>query len=266
MVILIVEATGGDATFAVNEEATSRIDSLTSRIYRLYQIVSHFRRTSSTLMHLFGRSSSDFHDKKGPSSGSSFEPPRGDTQLLRLSTLPVQPEDRENIIAAIRCGRELVDCNENALDENMLQEQMDRIRQTFCRVFPLNEFPSDDAIRALFETERRDIDIPSPVLWLAGRKLVADEGKLFLCDYVGRNEKSKIKVTLQSASHGPPVRQRLPDEETHKNMLRFYHKRQEELKQLNQDEDDSYLSAAWTDPQSLKRALVGTAENLKWRF
>lgn len=266
MVFIIVEATGGGATFAVNEAATSGIASLTSRIYRLYQTVSHFRRILSTLMHLVGRSSSDFHDKKGPSSGSSFEAPAEETHLLRLSTLPVLPEVMESILTVIRCGRELVDCNENALDEDMLQAQMGLMRQTLSRVLPLNDLPSGDPIRELFETEKRDIDIPSPTLWLAGRKLVAAEGKLFLYDYVGRNEKTKIKVTLQSASQGPPVRQRLLDEETHKNMLRFYHKRQEELKQLDKDDDDSYLSAAWTDPKSLKRALVGTAENLKWRF
>lgn len=47
-------------------------------------------------------------------------------------------------------------------------------------------------------------------------------------------------------------------------MLSFYHKKQEEQKKLEEDNEDMYMNSAWADSRQLKQALQGTS-NLKWK-
>lgn len=64
-------------------------------------------------------------------------------------------------------------------------------------------------------------------LWWAGKELF--RGKI-LSEYIGKNEKTKIVVKLQTVGAGAPVREPMIDEETHKKMLAYYYKKQEEAK------------------------------------
>jgi hypothetical protein len=55
-----------------------------------------------------------------------------------------------------------------------------------------------------------------------------------------------IKATKKGG--GAPVREAMIDEDTHKKMLAYYHKKQEEHKQLDEaDEGDQYMNSAWAD-------------------
>ena len=54
-------------------------------------------------------------------------------------------------------------------------------------------------------------------------------GKAF-SDYFGKNEKQKFVVKLQKKGAGAPQREPVVDGETHKAMLGYYHKKQEEMK------------------------------------
>jgi len=47
-------------------------------------------------------------------------------------------------------------------------------------------------------------------------------------------------------------------------MLSYYHKRQEEMKELEEDNEDSYLNSAWANTNSMKSAMHGTS-NIKFR-
>jgi len=60
------------------------------------------------------------------------------------------------------------------------------------------------------------------------------------------------------------VREPLIDEETHKKMLSFYHKKQEEAKKLEEDNDDTYMNAQWANPSNLKNQLTG-GKNISWK-
>ncbi len=92
-------------------------------------------------------------------------------------------------------------------------------------------------------------------LWWAGRSLNKCSEKQLLREWFGTNEKSTITVVL---SPDPPQNGgKSVDGETYKNMVAFYHKRDQELKRLNEDNDDSYLESLWTDPRELKQALNG---------
>lgn len=80
-----------------------------------------------------------------------------------------------------------------------------------------------------------------------------------LCDYVGKNDKTKVIVKLQKKGSGAPQREAAVDEKTQKEMMAFYHKKQEEMKKLQEDDDDNHLNSAWADPKALKGSLQGTS-------
>ena len=84
-------------------------------------------------------------------------------------------------------------------------------------------------------------------------------------EYCGRNEKSKLIVKLQKQGQGAPGREPVVSAEEQKRMMAFAYRRQEELKKLEQDEDDSYLNAAWADGSALKKRLQGMGGGVGWR-
>jgi hypothetical protein len=102
-----------------------------------------------------------------------------------------------------------------------------------------------------------DLKIETAQLWWAGKELT--NGKK-LSDYVGKNEKSKIIVKMQHKGSGAPTREPLVDEESHKSMLAYFHKKQEEQKTLEEDEEDAYLNSAWANPKQLKDQLQGISD------
>ena len=151
-----------------------------------------------------------------------------------------------------------------------LQTSLKRLRGSVMVAYPANHrLPAYDPVR--IELDSLDSDIPekSPggyVLWWVGKPLALCHGKETLGDYIGTNEKTRVVVRLQPAAAGPPMRESRIDTEAHNNMLKYYHKRQEELKQLDEDDDDAYLNSKWTDPRGLKQALVGNGGGITWKF
>lgn len=101
------------------------------------------------------------------------------------------------------------------------------------------------------------------VLWCAGKEY--ERGK-FLCDYIGKNEKTKIVCKLTNKGSGAPVREPLIDKETHQKMLAYYFKKQEQQKKLENENDDSYLNSQWADPKNLKKHLHNGDKDIKWKF
>eukprot|EP00330_Aristerostoma_sp_ATCC50986_P007547 CAMPEP_0114578314 /NCGR_PEP_ID=MMETSP0125-20121206/2873_1 /TAXON_ID=485358 ORGANISM="Aristerostoma sp., Strain ATCC 50986" /NCGR_SAMPLE_ID=MMETSP0125 /ASSEMBLY_ACC=CAM_ASM_000245 /LENGTH=183 /DNA_ID=CAMNT_0001768299 /DNA_START=360 /DNA_END=911 /DNA_ORIENTATION=- len=98
-------------------------------------------------------------------------------------------------------------------------------------------------------------------IWWAGKEL--QSGKT-LADYVGKNEKTKIVVKLQKSGQGAPAREPMIDQKSYTNMLSYYKKKEEEMKKLETDNDDSYLNAPWANPNNLKGQLLGTG-NIQWK-
>lgn len=106
-----------------------------------------------------------------------------------------------------------------------------------------------------------DLELNKAQIWWAGKEFV--DGKT-LGDYCGKNEKCKIIVKMQHKGAGAPQREPVVDTETHKKMLSFYHKKQEEMKTMEQDEDDAFLHSSWANPNALKGQLHGQGD-VKWR-
>ena len=83
-----------------------------------------------------------------------------------------------------------------------------------------------------------------------------ERGQL-VSDRLGTNEKSKVicKLTLKDA--GPPPREAIVSEAERNAMAAYYFKRQEELKELADADDDDYLNSEWADPKGMKHTLQG---------
>lgn len=62
-------------------------------------------------------------------------------------------------------------------------------------------------------------------LWAVNKELALTKK---FSDYFGKNEKTKVVCKLQPRGAGAPVREAPVDAETHKQMLAYYHKKQEE--------------------------------------
>ena len=65
----------------------------------------------------------------------------------------------------------------------------------------------------------------------------------YICDYVGKNEKTKVTCKFSSKGSGAPVREPMVDAETQKKMMSIYFKKQEEMKKLENDSEDAYMNS-----------------------
>ncbi|XP_066455172.1 cilia- and flagella-associated protein 298 isoform X2 [Eleutherodactylus coqui] len=120
---------------------------------------------------------------------------------------------------------------------DMVKDALDQLRGAVMIVYPMG-LPPHDPVRMEFENNedlsgtqagQMVIEDPNAQLWWAGKELLR---KKTLGDYIGKNEKTKIIVKIQ--------------------------------KNLEEDEDISYLNTEWADSSSLKRQFQGV-KDIKWR-
>jgi hypothetical protein len=105
-----------------------------------------------------------------------------------------------------------------------------------------------------------DLSVDNCTLWIVSKE--CQPQKLF-SDIFGKNEKQKFVAKLQKKGSGAPVKEPTLDEATHKEMLKFYHAKQEEQKTLEADNEDVYMNSSWADNKNLKASLHGTGQ-IKW--
>ncbi|XP_003219100.1 cilia- and flagella-associated protein 298 isoform X1 [Anolis carolinensis] len=152
---------------------------------------------------------------------------------------------------------------------DMVKDALDQLRGAVMIVYPMG-LPPYDPIRMEFE-DKEDlagthaslevIEESEAQLWWAGKELKKTNQ---LSDYVGKNEKTKIIVKIQKKGQGAPAREPVISGEDQKQMILFYHKRQEELKKLEENDDDACLDSEWADSHALKRQFHGV-KDIKWR-
>lgn len=78
-----------------------------------------------------------------------------------------------------------------------------------------------------------------------------------LSKFTGSNEKVILKVKLERPNAGAPSREPAVDAETQKKMMSFWHKKEQERKQLEEAEEDSYLNSEWANPKGYKQQIMG---------
>jgi hypothetical protein len=161
--------------------------------------------------------------------------------------------------------------NKRFLNKEILMEQLDLTRglmmmaypgfhglaeewEPVCVILENKEFGDEKMASALTE----DLEPASTTLWCVSKEL--QRGKHFWEQY-GKNEKSKMIVKATRVGGGAPVKEPMIDEDTHKKMLAFYHKKNEEQKKLEEaDEGDHHMASGWADSGNMKRALHGQGD------
>lgn len=106
------------------------------------------------------------------------------------------------------------------------------------------------------------IEEKKSTLWWAKRELVSLQP---LSNFVGKNNKTKIIAKLMEKGKGAPLSEPAIDKETHNKMLSFYHKKQEEMKKLEEDNEDFYLDSTWANSQNLKNQLLNGGKEVRYK-
>ncbi|XP_017794577.1 PREDICTED: UPF0769 protein C21orf59 homolog [Habropoda laboriosa] len=157
----------------------------------------------------------------------------------------------------------------DVVTQKLVQETLDILRGAVTIVYPMG-LPPHDVIRQEFENTEdlsgtqaslEVIDVQLAQIWFSGKEMLP--GKK-LKDYLGINEKTKIIVKLQKRGVGKPAREPLMTEDERKLLMLHAYNRQEQLKKLEQDDDDEYLNSSWADGSSLKRHFQGL-NNISWK-
>jgi len=143
-----------------------------------------------------------------------------------------------------------------------VEEALSVLKGAVMIVYPMG-LPPHDPIKMELEN-REDLTgqqasklvIPehSMALWWANKELHDEK---LLCDYCGKNERTKLGVKIQKAGMSAPAREPVVTEEQQKQLMARAYRRQEELKKLNEAEDDECLGREWADSGQLKRQLGG---------
>ncbi|XP_059613575.1 cilia- and flagella-associated protein 298 isoform X2 [Phlebotomus argentipes] len=205
-----------------------------------------------------------------PSGGFQSNP---DPIRRRCGSQPL-PEMQKVLESAMRDAKELISKklleSGKCLTLKNVQEALDILRGAVMIVYPM-ELPPHDPIRMeLNNTEdlsgtQASLEVIEPTkaqLWFAGRQMIPED-KLNV--YFGNNEKCKVIVKLGKSGEGQPGREPAISEETRRELMLKAYRRQEELKKLEQDDDDEYLNSSWADSGSLKRQVHGL-DNIKFNF
>ncbi|XP_029718870.2 cilia- and flagella-associated protein 298 isoform X2 [Aedes albopictus] len=156
------------------------------------------------------------------------------------------------------------------MQQKIVQDALDLLRGAVTIVYPM-QLPPHDPIRMEFSnTEdltgtQASLEVIEPSklqLWFAGKLMLPDRK---LGEIIGSNEKTKIIIKLSKINEGAPGREPVMSDEAKKQLMLQAYRRQEELKKLEQDDDDQYLNSSWSDSCSLKRQVHGL-DDVKFKF
>ncbi|KAL3266167.1 hypothetical protein HHI36_010351 [Cryptolaemus montrouzieri] len=151
----------------------------------------------------------------------------------------------------------------------IVQEALNILKGAVTIVYPM-KLPPHDVIRMEFENiedlsgTQASLDVIDPTtaqLWFCGKEMFRDK---ILADYVGKIENCKVIMKLSKKGSGAPAREPIMNEEDRKQMMMHAYRKQEELKKLKADDDDSYLNSEWADSSNMKRSFHGL-NNISWK-
>ncbi|XP_077294626.1 cilia- and flagella-associated protein 298 isoform X3 [Arctopsyche grandis] len=183
------------------------------------------------------------------------------TKMQQVLTSAV--ENSREIISKKHCSAGSV------LTQPDIARALNELKGAVAIVYPMG-LPPHDPIRQ--ELENREdlkgtqaslevLDPATTVMWFCGKQMLS--GNL-LSVHLGKNDKCKVIVKLCRRGDGAPGREPVMSEEDRKQLMLHAYRRQEELKKLEQDDDDEYLDTTWADSGSLKRHFQGL-DSITWR-
>eukprot|EP00584_Thalassiosira_punctigera_P000312 CAMPEP_0172538642 /NCGR_PEP_ID=MMETSP1067-20121228/10002_1 /TAXON_ID=265564 ORGANISM="Thalassiosira punctigera, Strain Tpunct2005C2" /NCGR_SAMPLE_ID=MMETSP1067 /ASSEMBLY_ACC=CAM_ASM_000444 /LENGTH=290 /DNA_ID=CAMNT_0013324183 /DNA_START=71 /DNA_END=943 /DNA_ORIENTATION=- len=151
-----------------------------------------------------------------------------------------------------------------ALTIDCIEDKINNVRGAVTIAYPMGLPDWDLARMALDEPIEKlkgtylggsVIDANDASLWACNKEFL--RGQLVSDRLGSRNEKTKVIAKLTTKGAGPPAREPIVSEVERNAMSAFYFKRQEDLKQLAQADEDDYLNSEWADPKGMKRNLQG---------
>lgn len=158
------------------------------------------------------------------------------------------------------------------LKPEQLEEAIEMLRAAVMIVYPAYHTlpPWEPCVRILeekIEYEKEWVPLGYKVpdttsMWWAKKELIETKT---LAEYVGKNEKSKVIVKLAGKGKGAPMAEAPIDAETQKKMMAFYHKKQEEMKRLENQTGDEYMYSSWANSNSLKNELHRGSNGIRFK-
>ncbi|XP_055390208.1 cilia- and flagella-associated protein 298 [Condylostylus longicornis] len=209
-------------------------------------------------------------DKHIPSGGYDINPDKIGRRNGRRPKEHMQKIIKNTINEAKQLISKKLIRSDKVLNLKIIEEAKSILKGCMTIVYPMG-LPPHEPVRAEFtNTEdlegtyasKEIIDISKAQLWFAGKQVLEEKQ---LSDYCGKNEKSKIIMKINQKGDGPPGREPFMSEETKKMLMAESFRRQEQLKKLELDEDDSYLNSKWADNKSLQKHVHGL-DDIKFRF
>ncbi|XP_017773760.1 PREDICTED: UPF0769 protein C21orf59 [Nicrophorus vespilloides] len=204
--------------------------------------------------------SGGFGENKDPIGRRNGKQPRKEMQdILNNTAKEAKDLITKNLVAQNQC-----------LTMKIIQEALNLLKGAVTIVYPM-KLPPHDVIRMEFENiedlsgtqaAKDVIDATAAKIWFCGKEMYRD-GKT-VGDYIGKIENCKVIMKISKPGQGAPGREPVMNEEQRKQIMLHAYRKQEEMKKLMADDDDSYLNSKWADSGNLKRSFHGM-DKISWR-
>lgn len=201
---------------------------------------------------------------------------RPDNTGYRTGWAP-SPESAQKLTEVVEQAKKLVSNDNPDIKKLLLKEDLKEIillfRGAVMIAYPgYHGLPEWDPVWLILEEKMNYpamypdcewIDEKKAALWWARKELLPGH---CLHNYVGKNDKTKIVAKLMEKGKGAPLAEAPIDKETHAKMLSFYHRKNEEMKKLEEDNEDDYLNSAWANPNNLKGQLLNGGADVRFKM
>jgi len=127
------------------------------------------------------------------------------------------------------------------------------IQEKVETIYPKGSLASWEPVQCLFRPPYASLNPKTTSLWFSGKRFNQSKN---ISDRLGNNDKTKAFVTLAPTLeggefHNPPSHQKYLT----KNALENKYKKQQKIKRLAKDDDNSYLDSPWADKYEMKRSI-----------
>lgn len=141
-------------------------------------------------------------------------------------------------------------------------EELARLAGAVTIVWPQG-LPPTEPVRKVIEggDVQGEYDDKTCQLWWARKSL--QRGKL-VSDYLGKNSRVTAVAKLTDAKSGPPPKDMSMSQEAQVRLMSQMHRKMEEYKRIDKDDDDSYLDSEWANPKGLANTFQGL-EEISWK-
>jgi len=280
MVLIQVTNNPGDEYY-VEAKSTESVDEVATRVARIHNLRNRVKRLAGGMRELALYGPMRPEEQRGLSveqvrhlveqkGEGDINTTDADPHGMRVG-IPVEEKLAETLRSAAADVERLVASTNSigtrtAINEEKVQAAIEICRGAVMMAYPMGLPEYDTVHMALNDTEiiegthlaRDYFDPKTCVLWFAGKKMTRDQP---LSKFSGSTEKVSIKVKITSERvTTAPAREPAIDAETQKKLMAQWYKRQEELKRLEEADEDSYLNSEWANPHAYKAAAQGIGQ------